>query len=205
MTPIAPQSAARATKATQYAAGIDPRDFQLDTTGNETPQIRATSPVPPSSEMIVAASITQHDISRPVNLSSLHELAGDGTPPQCLNFHMTNDGDEIARRLRLFQLAKLEAGENQAETAASLELKDNRWSQYLSGKRPLTLAAARRLYAVHSLSLDWLYENNPKGLDDDLRRAVFKIGLQNPDATIVNIRGRKPTPAKISRRVKKKA
>lgn len=58
---------------------------------------------------------------------------------------------------------------SQADLCKILRVKANRWSQYESGERRITIDVANRLCDEFSLSLDWIYRANPSQLPHGLR------------------------------------
>jgi transcriptional regulator with XRE-family HTH domain len=50
-----------------------------------------------------------------------------------------------------------------------IDIKENRWSQYESGERRITLEVANALCDEFGLTLDWIYRGNPAGLPHELR------------------------------------
>jgi transcriptional regulator with XRE-family HTH domain len=72
----------------------------------------------------------------------------------------------IAKRL----VASREAlGLSAAELCRRIDCETNRWSQYETGKRPITLEIANRLCDEFRLSLDWIYRDDPSSLPNRLR------------------------------------
>jgi transcriptional regulator with XRE-family HTH domain len=75
----------------------------------------------------------------------------------------------LARRL----VATREAlGLNAAELCRRIDCKTNRWSQYETGERAITLEIANRLCDEFRLSLDWIYRGDPSLLPGHLRLAI---------------------------------
>lgn len=65
-----------------------------------------------------------------------------------------------ANRLRLAREA-MRPYMNQTQFAKGAGLRQNRYSQYESGDRPLTLDAAIQISNRYGISLDWLYRGDP--------------------------------------------
>ena len=80
---------------------------------------------------------------------------------------------QIAERLRIARMAI--NPENQTEYARLAGLRQNRYHQYESGERPLTLDAALKLCRTYGLTLDWLFRGDngyiPHALLERIRRA----------------------------------
>lgn len=67
----------------------------------------------------------------------------------------------IAKRL---QMTRGALGVTAAQICRAIECKPNRWSQYESGERRITLAVAIRFCEVYGVSLDWIYRGDPSAL-----------------------------------------
>lgn len=79
---------------------------------------------------------------------------------------MVESSKALAKRLKLTREAlDLSA----AELCARIDVKPNRWSQYESGERRITIEVANRLCDEFGLSLDWIYRANPAQLPHALR------------------------------------
>lgn len=70
--------------------------------------------------------------------------------------------DPVAHRLEMTRIAL--GYENQTEFAEKANLTQNRYSQYETGKRPLTLDAALKLKRTYGVTLDWLFAGDRNGL-----------------------------------------
>ena len=64
---------------------------------------------------------------------------------------------------------------NQREFARRANLKPNRYSQYESGVRPLTIDAANRICDEYGISLDWLYRGDRSRLPHHLAIDIARI------------------------------
>ena len=64
-----------------------------------------------------------------------------------------------------------------AELCKTIGIKENRWSQYESGERKITLQVADLLCDEFGLTLDWIYRGNPAGLPHE-----FRLKLRRPAA-----------------------
>lgn len=84
----------------------------------------------------------------------------------------TEEIREIAARLRAARMAI--NPDNQAEFAREAKLAQNRYNQYETGERPLTLDAALKLHRRYGLSLDYLFRGDtsliPHGIAERLSR-----------------------------------
>ena len=59
-----------------------------------------------------------------------------------------------------------------AELCRRTGLAANRWSQYESGERPITLAAATILCDKYGVTLDWIYRGDESGLPARLIKSM---------------------------------
>ena len=71
----------------------------------------------------------------------------------------------VAKRLILTRDA---LNRTAAEICREIGCKPNRWSQYESGERRITLEIAERLCDKYGLTLDWIYRGDPSGLPQRL-------------------------------------
>ena len=95
--------------------------------------------------------------------------------------------EHIATRLRHTREA---FGVNQREFARRANLKQNRYSQYESGARPLTIDAANKICDEYGVSLDWLYRGDLEPQRRPLRDSPALAGAfvclpdASPDVTM---------------------
>jgi len=59
-----------------------------------------------------------------------------------------------------------------ADLCKRLDIKPNRWSQYESGERQVTLPVAIALCEEFGLTLDWIYRGNPSQLPHEFRLRI---------------------------------
>lgn len=82
--------------------------------------------------------------------------------------------EEIAATAERLRRARMAINPNQTEFARGAGLQQNRYNQYETGARPLTLDAAVRLCNAYGLTLDYLFRGDttfvPHGLIESLRR-----------------------------------
>ena len=78
---------------------------------------------------------------------------------------MTTTTRSIAKRLELTRSA---LNLSSAELCREIKCKPNRWSQYESGDRRITLAIAERLCDQYGVTLDWIYRNDTRLLPSKL-------------------------------------
>lgn len=67
----------------------------------------------------------------------------------------------LAKRLVMTREA---LGVTAAQICRAIDCKPNRWSQYETGERPITLAISIRFCEAYGLTLDWIYRGDPSGL-----------------------------------------
>jgi len=83
----------------------------------------------------------------------------------------------IATRLRHTREA---LGLNQTEFAMRASLSQNRYNQYESGARPLTIDAARKICDEYGVTLDWLYRGDRSRLPHHLAIEIARIEATDP-------------------------
>ena len=69
---------------------------------------------------------------------------------------------------------------NQREFAIRANLKPNRYSQYETGARPLTIDAAHRICDEYGVTLDWLYRGDRSTLPHKLAIEIARIEASEP-------------------------
>lgn len=146
----------------KFSDGMAPRAFQLLTADMPTPASDAAAAVPPKASMTASTELSmESEYSHFVIMSSVHDLAIDCCPIVGLKKPMAESTKTIAGRLvRTREALKVSA----AELCRKIDCKPNRWSQYETGERPITLAIANRLCDEYGLTLDWIYRGNPAAL-----------------------------------------
>ena len=77
----------------------------------------------------------------------------------------------IARRLVILRDA---LGVNAADLCRVTGLAPNRWSQYESGERRITLEASMVLCDKYGVTLDWIYRGDESGLP---RRLIERMSI----------------------------
>jgi ribosome-binding protein aMBF1 (putative translation factor) len=137
-----------------------------------TPASAAAFVGPPSASITASTEVSMVlDSSRNVNLSRLHGMAVDSGQFARCNLPMAETLKTIAARLvRTRQAIGLSA----AEICKRIDCKPNRWSQYETGERKITLAVANRLCDEFGLSLDWIYRSDPFRLPHELAAKLRK-------------------------------
>lgn len=61
------------------------------------------------------------------------------------------------------------------DLATSVECKANRWSQYESGERTITLEVAIRVADEYGVTLDWIYRGDRASLSQEMRVKVPRV------------------------------
>jgi transcriptional regulator with XRE-family HTH domain len=85
---------------------------------------------------------------------------------------MAESSKALADRLKLTREA-LEI--SAADLCKRIKIKPNRWSQYESGERRITVTVANKLCDEFDLSLDWIYRENPAQLPHKLRMKMRQL------------------------------
>lgn len=169
----------------KFSEGIDPRNFQLLTADSRTPTSAATAVVPPRAVTMSSTELSiPDDSSRSVNLSSLHARTIDSGGSLSFNKGMDTK-ENIGERLAFFLKA---INETAAKVCKLLEIDDNVWSQYKNGVNLIPLEQADRLCHFFSLTLDFIYRNEPRGIDRDVLIRMLEI-QKNEEAGIGVDRG----------------
>lgn len=75
---------------------------------------------------------------------------------------------------RLFALREYALNMSHAELCRRTGLAENRWSQYESGKRRITVDAASSLKDEFGVTLDWIYFGDRSGLPSALATKLSK-------------------------------
>ena len=79
---------------------------------------------------------------------------------------MVESSKALANRLKLTREA---LGISAADLCKRIRIKQNRWSQYESGERRITVEVAMKLCDEFGLSMDWIYRADPAQLPHTLR------------------------------------
>jgi transcriptional regulator with XRE-family HTH domain len=99
-------------------------------------------------------------------MSTIHVSAIEIYRPVRFNQGMVETSKSLANRLKLTREA---LGISAADLCKRTKIKANRWSQYETGERRITVAVANKLCDEFDLSLDWIYRANPAQLPHALR------------------------------------
>lgn len=146
---------------------IRPRLLQLLIAEGPTPANDAAAAVPPNASITSSTELSMLLYSsRNVKASTLHTSAIEIDRPVSFNQGMAETAKSLANRLESTREA---LGISAADLCKRIKIKPNRWSQYESGERRITLEVANRLCDEFDLSLDWIYRANPAQLPHALR------------------------------------
>jgi DNA-binding XRE family transcriptional regulator len=102
-----------------------------------------------------------NEYSHGVNMSSVHTSAIE-SGCELFEIHAMDTLRVIGNRLEMTREA---LGLSAAEICRQIDVKPNRWSQYQSGERRITLEIADRLCSTYGLTLDWIYRGSRVGLN----------------------------------------
>jgi DNA-binding XRE family transcriptional regulator len=164
-----PSLASAFEKTRKCSGGMTPRVFQLLTAESPTPA-KDAAVVPPISSMTSVTDLSMSQVySRDVNVSRGHVLAVDDPDAVGLKSGVLDTSKALGRRLIATRLA---LGLSAADLCRRIDCKPNRWSQYETGERRITLEIADRLCQEFRLSLDWIYRGDPSALSNSLRMEI---------------------------------
>ncbi len=146
----------------KFSDGMVPRARQLLTADAPTPANAAAAAVPPNASITSSTDLSMPPYtSQPVKVSRGHDTAIDGEVGLGFKIPMPKDPKVIGPRLELTREAlELSA----AQLCRRIDCAQNRWSQYESGERPITMEIADKLCDEFSLTLDWIYRGDRSGL-----------------------------------------
>lgn len=155
VTPDTPRSAASATMADQWAAGMPLRAAacQLLTVESDCPSASATAPVPPQATMIDFQSVMDGNIVRNSRTCQAVATCEATNSPIYTTIRRMDTDLEISNRLAALR-EKL--GLDQVAFAKSLGIEKNTYNAYERGKRPLTIETAKKIRRRYGISVDWL-------------------------------------------------
>lgn len=83
---------------------------------------------------------------------------------------MASSAAAIGKRLVAMHTA---LGISQADVCRATGFKENRYSQYVNGVRPLTLGAAMKIADAYGVTLDYLFRGNPGSLPANLQQKIL--------------------------------
>lgn len=162
-----PKAAKASRTVIKLPRDIRPRLLQFETAGTPTPASDATAVAPPNASITSSTELSMLiDCSRNVNKSTVHGTAIEFHLPVMFNRGMVEPSKALAKRLKMTREA---IGISAADLCKRIKVKPNRWSQYESGERRITVAVANKLCDEFDLSLDWIYRANPAQLPHALR------------------------------------
>lgn len=162
--PLTPRSTASAASFDHHLPGILPRARQLLTTGDGTPTACATADVPPRasiSESVVMGvrMFTFCEAVNPHALAIARAVLADHAPG------MARPYAAIGKRLAAMRAA---LGISQAELCRQIKCTTNRWNQYETGERRITVPVAMKVSETYGAGMDWVYRGDLSYLRQDL-------------------------------------
>jgi len=95
-------------------------------------------------------------------MSTVTQWQWNVTPGKAHSPRVTDNNKEIARRLVL--LRKSLGIASQAEFCRKIGVAPNRWNQYESGERRITLDVVGKLRQRFGVTADWIYFGDESGL-----------------------------------------
>lgn len=162
-----PLAASASLMVMKLPRDIRPRLLQLLTAGVLRPANEATAVGPPNSLITSSTELSMLlDSSQNVKLSTVHVSAIEIIQPVRFNHGMVESSKSLGKRLESTREA---IGISAADLCKRIKIKQNRWSQYESGERRITIEVANKLCDEFDLSLDWIYRANPAQLPHSLR------------------------------------
>lgn len=156
----------------KFSGGMAPRAFQLLTADTPTSAKSAAAALPPRASTTASTDLSMPRIySQTVTGVKAHTLAVDDPASVGLELDVLDTSKALGKRL----VATREAlGLSAADLCRRIDCKPNRWSQYETGERRITLEIADRLCDEFRLSLDWIYRGDPSALSNLLRIEIRK-------------------------------
>lgn len=189
--------------AKKCLGGIDPLALQLLTAGSPTPKSAAAAAVPPRASTMSSTELSMTDTnSRIVKMSSVHNGGIDFGKKSFLNNRMETK-EQIGDRLRVWLLAKFMRA---AKLAKLVDIEANEWSAISSGDRMITVEQADMLCHQFQLTLDWIFRNDVRNIDEDILEKIKKVrdmeraGIPVPKPPIERVR----KPSKVAKPPRRK-
>jgi DNA-binding XRE family transcriptional regulator len=165
-----PSRASARENVRKFSVGMAPRAFQFDTADMPTPAKSAVAVLPPRALTTASTDLSMPPVySQTVTNVNNHVLAVDGHPAGELKFGVLDTSKALGKRLVATRQA---LGLSAADLCRRIDCKPNRWSQYETGERRITLEIADRLCEEFRLSLDWIYRGDPSALSNSLRLEI---------------------------------
>jgi DNA-binding XRE family transcriptional regulator len=165
-----PSRASARENVRKFSAGIKRRVFQFETADMPTPAKSAVAALPPRASTTASTDLSMRPVySQTVTNVNSHVLAVDDHDAVGLKSGVLDTSKALGRRLIATRLA---LGLSAADLCRRIDCKPNRWSQYETGERRITLEIADRLCAEFRLSLDWIYRGDPSALSNALRMEI---------------------------------
>lgn len=154
VTPGTSSSDANATTAAQCPAGI-PRTRQLLTVESDFPSATATAPVPPRATIIVSELSMPDNIIRKMRTCQEQAKSETTFRNDYVAIHiMASDNHSVARRL--IAVREKLGFADQSAYARELNLTKSTYNAFETGKRPLSIRAAKQIRHRFGISVDYL-------------------------------------------------
>lgn len=169
--PFTPRAAVRSRICGHHLPGIFPRSRQLLTSGAFTPNASATTEVPPRSSMSESAVIMNPSIFTFCEGVNSHISAMARANSAAHAFLMAKPYAQIGKRLAALRDA---LGISQAELCRQIRCEPNRWNQYESGERRITIPISMRVADAYGASMDWVYRGETRTLTQDLFAKIVR-------------------------------
>ena len=131
----------------------------------------ASSLVPPSLSMIKSGVINANLFTNREVVNS-HDKAIENDGRRRQDHVMPSRSKDIGLRLKTLRQS---LGMKAIDLATSVECKANRWSQYESGERTITLEVAIRVADEYGVTLDWIYRGDRASLSQEMRVKVPRV------------------------------
>lgn len=170
---IFPTSAAKATTAAQWGAGM-PRVCQPLTVESDCPSAPATAPVLPRSTMIDFQDAMSGTLVRTMRTCQGFATCETTNAKNYVAIGSMTDPDRIiAARLKAL---RLELGyKHQNAFAEELGIEKNTYNPFETGKRPLTFEVACKIRNRFGISVDWLFFGDMGHASNDI---LLRIGRE---------------------------
>jgi hypothetical protein len=102
----------------------------------------------------------------------VHVLAGDWLHMLWIIGQMGTAAKAVGKRLVAFHAV---TGISQADVCRAIGIKENRYSQYLSGERKLPSEIAVQLKITYGLTTDWIFAGDVTGLPAKLHAKLANL------------------------------
>lgn len=172
--PFTPRRSAKVVKPSQCSGGIDSRfRHELTIEGFFSPSAAVTAFVPPKASRMLSTVSNMMDVNivRDLRTSQVFATSETTSRRECAEIPvMAKELDEIASRL----VATREAldFDSQAEFAKEIGLTKTKYNPFETGKRRITIDAAKAIRSKFAIPLDWIYCGDPSRLPVEVYRKL---------------------------------